>query len=295
MRKFLVFKLLFLLFFVCSYAQDSLDQRLLGKWKITNVSLTKAEGNSSSENSNFLIKAFTNAGFNFKGNRIFRIKFGKASKSKLKQQFFQGDQNWIVNGDNVFIGTKENSFATMKIQVESSDERIRFILRGVYLEAKKLSSDKPSLPLIIKTKRKRKVPPTDYSKSKMISVPIDSSAIVPFKMVTSPPMLKEFRLDWTNEDRKKSFINYIRYHITRKFNTNLAAELRLTGLTKLQIEFIVDKQGKVVNTNVTGGHPKLIEHSKLVVGLLPDFEPATLEGIPVNVRHSLPLVFQIVD
>ena len=100
---------------------------------------------------------------------------------------------------------------------------------------------------------------------------------------------------WYLEKRRKCTIKYINRHVAKKFNINLASELSLSGKIKIDIEFVIDTDGKPINITANGGPEIMNQNAIEVIGLLPDFKPGTKNGKPVNVLYKLPLIFRITD
>ena len=71
-----------------------------------------------------------------------------------------------------------------------------------------------------------------------------------------------------------------------------AAKKRIQG--RVEVEFIVDKTGKVHDARVVESVDKELDKEALrVCRLLPDFIPATVNGEPVEVLFKLPIRFKI--
>lgn len=63
---------------------------------------------------------------------------------------------------------------------------------------------------------------------------------------------------------------------------------------RVLIQFVIDKNGKATSPEIVKGvSPSIDEEAKRVVLSLPDFEPGRLDGKPVNVSFTLPLVFKL--
>lgn len=71
-----------------------------------------------------------------------------------------------------------------------------------------------------------------------------------------------------------------------------AAKKKIQG--RVEVEFMVDKTGKVSDVRVVNSVNKDLDREALrVCGLLPDFIPATVNGEPVEVLFKLPIRFKI--
>ena len=83
--------------------------------------------------------------------------------------------------------------------------------------------------------------------------------------------------------------------VNRKFNTDLAGDLGLTGRQKIYVGFKIDKSGNIVSVRARAPHPKLAKEAERVVKLLPKMKPGKQRGKAVIVPYSLPIIFQVQD
>lgn len=84
-------------------------------------------------------------------------------------------------------------------------------------------------------------------------------------------------------------------HINTNFDADLASELGLpSGLQKIIINFIISKSGEIVNIEAEANHEQLREEAIRTINIFPNFiKPATIDGNPVNVKYSIPIMFKI--
>ena len=182
----------------------------------------------------------------------------------------------------------------MNITFQESNGKTYFILPMIRLEMEKLSDDKPSKPKVVKSKSE-KTENVDYSKAEIITKNIDESKIIDFKEIENPPLAPDCKSKWNVEKQKECTNKFIQRHVMRKFNTDLAGDVGLTGRIKIMIEFIIDTKGKPVNINATGGPEIMNQNAIDVIGLLPNLKPGIKDGEPINVSYKMPLIFQIQD
>lgn len=97
----------------------------------------------------------------------------------------------------------------------------------------------------------------------------------------------------TNEDKKRCMSEKVSKFVGENFDTELATKLDLDGIQKIFVAFTVNKEGKPIKIRSKAPHPKLSEEAERVIKLLPKMQPATIEGISVNVSYALPIVFKI--
>ena len=88
---------------------------------------------------------------------------------------------------------------------------------------------------------------------------------------------------------KNCFSKSIQKHFVKNFNGSLPNELGLSvGRKRVFIDFLIDKQGNVVNINVKGPHPKIEAEVSSVMSKLPKMKPGTQRGKTVGVKYSIP-------
>lgn len=99
----------------------------------------------------------------------------------------------------------------------------------------------------------------------------------------------------SNQERKDCMSSKISKIISRKFDTDIGADLGLSGLNRIHVQFTIDDQGVVTNMKARGPHQALEKEAKRVVGLIPKMTPGKQGDKPVGVIYSLPISFKIQD
>lgn len=75
---------------------------------------------------------------------------------------------------------------------------------------------------------------------------------------------------------------------------SVALERKLQG--KVLVNFVIDEEGNVTNIKIFKGvYPSLDAEAVRVVGLMPKWEPGRLQGKPVKVGYTIPIVFNYVS
>jgi len=100
--------------------------------------------------------------------------------------------------------------------------------------------------------------------------------------------------DVNPKERKNCFSQKISEHIKKNFNyPKEAKKNRITG--KVIASLIINKEGEIQNITTRGPeNGKLLEdEARRIISLLPKMKPGTQGGEPVNVRHSIPLNFNL--
>ncbi|GAL70644.1 TonB family protein [Jejuia pallidilutea] len=87
----------------------------------------------------------------------------------------------------------------------------------------------------------------------------------------------------------------IQKFVQKKFNTELASDLGLSGRQRINVIFKIDKNGNITGVRSRAPHPGLEKEAARVINLLPKMKPGRQRGKPVTVPYSLPIVFQVQD
>lgn len=121
---------------------------------------------------------------------------------------------------------------------------------------------------------------------------VEEDIEVPFSVIENVPVFPGCE-SGSNEDKKACMNKKIAQFIGKKFNTDLAGELGLSGVQKIFVLFKIDKNGEVTDIRARAPHPRLEKEAERVVNLLPKMIPGKQRGKPVRVPYSLPISFQV--
>jgi protein TonB len=125
-------------------------------------------------------------------------------------------------------------------------------------------------------------------------VEVDEDIDVPFAVIENVPVFPG--CEGGNNDAKRDCMSKkISDFVNKKFNTELASELGLSGRQRINVIFKIDKTGNIVGIRARAPHPGLEKEAERVIGMLPKMQPGKQRGKPVNVPYSLPIVFQVQD
>jgi hypothetical protein len=116
-----------------------------------------------------------------------------------------------------------------------------------------------------------------------------------FSKIGSAPVTEKCK-NIIDEIELRNCVSYdLSSHINSKFDADLASELGLPpGLQKIIIKFIISKSGEIVNIEAEANHEELREEGIRIVNIFPNFiKPATIDGKPVDVKYSMPIMFKI--
>lgn len=116
---------------------------------------------------------------------------------------------------------------------------------------------------------------------------------VPFQAIQDVPIFPGCEKYSKNSERKKCMSEKVQKFVNKRFNTDLGAELGLSGVTRISVQFTVDENGKVTDIKARAPEPQLEEEAKRVTNMLPDMKPGKQRDKAVRVIYNLPIVFQV--
>ncbi|KAA5827789.1 energy transducer TonB [Algibacter amylolyticus] len=123
---------------------------------------------------------------------------------------------------------------------------------------------------------------------------IEEDIDVPFSVIENVPVFPGCEKG-SNTQKRDCMSKKISQFVNKKFNTELASDLGLSGRQRINVIFKIDKTGTVTGIRARAPHPGLEKEAKRVIGLLPQMKPGKQRGKPVNVPYSLPIIFQVQD
>jgi protein TonB len=115
---------------------------------------------------------------------------------------------------------------------------------------------------------------------------------VPFSVIENVPEYPGCEKG-SNADKRKCMSDKIAKFVQRKFNTDLAGDLGLSGKQRLNVIFKIDKNGNVTGVRSRAPHPRLEKEAARVINLLPKMKPGRQRGKAVVVPYSLPITFKV--
>ena len=131
-------------------------------------------------------------------------------------------------------------------------------------------------------------------KNPILNIVNGDNVEVPFSTVQNVPIFPGCDKG-NNEARRKCMSQKITKFVQRKFNTDLAGDLGLSGRQRISVIFKIDKNGDVVGVRARAPHPRLVKEATRVVNLLPKMKPGIQRGKAVVVPYSLPIIFQVTE
>lgn len=119
-------------------------------------------------------------------------------------------------------------------------------------------------------------------------------SIFPFKTIERTPIFPGCENLITEDERKTCFTKSIFIHVSENFNAKPLQNIGLTsGRKRISVQFMIDKNGNIVNVKARAPHPKMQEEAVRTIKLLPKMEAGIQDGKNVSVRYNLPIVFKI--
>lgn len=123
---------------------------------------------------------------------------------------------------------------------------------------------------------------------------VEEDIEVPFAVIENVPIYPGCEKG-SNDAKRKCMSDKISKFVQKKFNTDLAGDLGLTGRQRINVIFKIDKNGNVTGVRSRAPHPRLEKEAARVINLLPKMKPGKQRGKAVTVPYSLPIVFQVQD
>ncbi len=120
-------------------------------------------------------------------------------------------------------------------------------------------------------------------------------ADVPFAVIENVPIFPGCESMTNNNDRKTCMSEKVSQLVNKKFNTELGADLGLSGVNRIYVSFKIDKNGNITSIQSRAPHPRLQTEAERVIKLLPKMTPGKQRGKPVGVLYSLPITFKVED
>ena len=123
---------------------------------------------------------------------------------------------------------------------------------------------------------------------------VEEDIEVPFAVIENVPVYPGCEKG-NNAKKKACMSEKISKFVQKKFNTELAGELGLSGRQRINVIFKIDKNGNITGVRSRAPHPRLEKEAARVINMLPKMKPGKQRGKAVIVPYSLPIVFQVQD
>ena len=127
-----------------------------------------------------------------------------------------------------------------------------------------------------------------------VEIPVEV-ADVPFFRIEEVPLFPGCEGLDSNDERKACMSAKIKRFVNKKFDTDIAVDLGLTGVNRIFVRFTVDKTGAITDIQSRAPHDKLGKEAQRVIDLLPQMQPGKQRKVPVGVIYDLPITLNIQD
>ena len=115
---------------------------------------------------------------------------------------------------------------------------------------------------------------------------------VPFAIIEEVPIFPGCK--GTRKEKVACLNSKIKKHVLRKFNAELAGELGLSpGKKKIWVVFRIDPKGNITEIQARAPHPRLKKEAIRVTRTLPRMIPGKQRGVPVGMKYTLPISFNV--
>ena len=165
------------------------------------------------------------------------------------------------------------------------------------------------VPTIIKKVHNNQPTETpDFLPTEMTDEPVDQPDDIPTSIPGDEPTEPIEGLDFVDsapvfpgcekyegnkEKLKKCLTKKIRRFVHRRFDQDLTGDLGITGTVKINVIFVVDKQGRISQIKAVSPYKELRDEATRVIQSLPAMKPGKKGGKNVNVMYRLPIVFRV--
>lgn len=130
----------------------------------------------------------------------------------------------------------------------------------------------------------------------VVEAPVEEEvADVPFAVIEDVPIFPGCENLSNNNERKQCMSEKISKYVNKEFDTDLGAELGLSGINRVIVQFRIDEKGNIGQVRARAPHPRLEQEAARVINSLPKMKPGKQRGKPVGVMYSLPIAFKVQD
>ena len=128
---------------------------------------------------------------------------------------------------------------------------------------------------------------------KPVEDPFDNNAIFDLRGVERVPIYPGCEKATNNKERIKCMSDKMGKLIQRKFNTSVASNLGVEGIQRIDVQFKIDKEGRITDIKTRSPFDLLEREAERVVNKIPQMTPGMQREEPVTVMYYLPIKFQV--
>lgn len=125
-----------------------------------------------------------------------------------------------------------------------------------------------------------------------VSEATEGTIEVPFNVIEEVPVFPGCE-NMNDDQRRQCFNDGMNRFIQKNFNTDIFAQLGITGKQRISSMFKISENGDIVFIQSRAARPELIDEANRVITLLPKMKPGKQRGRNVIVPYSIPILFQI--
>lgn len=125
-------------------------------------------------------------------------------------------------------------------------------------------------------------------------IDIQDDIVLGLFTVQNPPEFKDTPQNLTSEEKREFFKKKISQFVNDNFEIT-QGHIALEGRQRIRTQFTIDENGVVNNIQVRAPHIWFEKETKRVIELLPQFNPASHKGKPVEITYNLPIIFEVKD
>ncbi len=122
---------------------------------------------------------------------------------------------------------------------------------------------------------------------------VPEDVVIPVNFVQILPTFPGCEKFKTKKEKMACLNKKIAKHISRKFNSDIAADNGLTGRQKIMVMFTINTNGEIVDVKARAPHPALEKEAIKMVQSLPKMKPAKQGYKKVSVSFSQPIIFEV--
>lgn len=282
--------LILLIFPFKIFCQDISNKSIVGVWEVIDAEIdSKIFNNFDSEKINNAKSFFQTVNFTFGKNGLVEIQTKQEAPTPFNNDLFNYVFYFNIEHNVLNIGSRKKSSNILYIQVKEENGFLYFNLIGALLKLKKTEN---TIKLIMNNNIKS--PNSLIENKPFLQEKINDDELITDNIDQSISTFNCYYI--IDKDlMKKCVSDTVMDFFMRKFNTDIAADLALTGLIKNKIDFIVNKEGNIINIELTTVNPELSNEIKRTLNQLPKFIPARHNGKNVHSKYSFPFIFRIQD
>lgn len=116
---------------------------------------------------------------------------------------------------------------------------------------------------------------------------------IPYQQVQDVPIFPGCERYKDNNRRMDCLNKSVHKFIIRRFDTDRAAHQGISGVNRMNVQFMVDETGTVTDVKVLAREKVLENEAKRVISLLPSFQPGKQNDKPVKVIYTISIVLDI--